>query len=327
MPVFLRLIRVKNLIFLAFMEFMMQKSVNVPILQTFGFDAFMSDAYLTLLIAGSVFIAAGGYILNDYFDVKIDLINRPEKVIVTRQISKSTAMILHQFLSITGVLCGLLLAWFARSFTVALVFILIPGMLWFYSASYKRQFLIGNLVVAFNAAVSVFIVGIAQLAFLEKTYGKLIFETPLPGQLYMWIGGFGLFAFLTTWIREIIKDMEDEAGDREMECRTMPIKWGKMATTWFATVLIILTSALLLYFSVSVPFDGTLTLRYVLPGIILPLAMLLYLLFSAKVPADYHQASSLTKLIMLIGVLYSLIFYYLQAKTYGFSIFNHFMVK
>ena len=328
MTIYLKLIRYQNLIFIALIQFVMRQVVLVPILQTFGFDATMDTSMLFLLITATVLIAAGGYVINDYFDVKIDFINKPDKQIVGNGISRHKAMLLHQILTGLGVGCGLLLAFFARSFTLAFIFIVIPGLLWFYSASYKRQFLIGNLVIAFISAITILIVGIAQLAFLQKEYGSLVFETPIPTHFYAWIGGFALFSFLLTLIREIIKDVEDEKGDREMECRTLPIKWGLKKTKLFLYCLTALTVILLLlanfYF---IHFSGTLTLRYILLGIVLPLIALCYLIYKASIKTDFHQASNLSKVIMFIGVMYSFVFYYLQAKTFGISLFNIFVLK
>ncbi|HJV78153.1 MAG TPA: UbiA family prenyltransferase, partial [Paludibacter sp.] len=97
----------------------MRQVVLIPILQIHGFDASMEIGMLSLLITASVFIAAGGYVLNDYFDIKIDAINKHNKQVVGNEISRQKAMLLHQVLTGIGVLCGLLLAYFARSFTLA----------------------------------------------------------------------------------------------------------------------------------------------------------------------------------------------------------------
>jgi len=328
MTTYFKLIRFPNLIFIAFIQYAMRQIVLVPILQTFGFDAVLETNMLFLLIAATVLIAAGGYVLNDYFDIKIDTINRPDKQIVGNTITRNTAMIIHQVLTGLGVACGLLLAFFARSFTLGFIFIVVPGLLWFYSASYKRQFIIGNLVVAFLSMLTVLVVGICELAFLQREYGKLIFETSIPAHIYGWIGGFALFSFLCTWIREIIKDMEDEHGDREMECRTMPIKWGVAKTKIFLYALITITIVGLYCINeFFILFPGTLTFQYISFGIVVPYAALIYLIATSKTQADYHQASTLSKVIMLIGVLYSFVFYYLQAKTYGISLFNLFIVR
>jgi len=325
---YLKVIRYQNLIFLAFIQYILQEVVLMPILQTFGFESAFDGLLLGLMIFGWVLIAAGGYVLNDYFDIKIDLINRPKKQIVGNTISRSKAMMMHQVLTGLGILCGLVLAFLIRSFTTGFIFIVVPGLVWFYSASYKRQFITGNLVVSFLSAMSVLIVGVAQIAILQKEYGKLIFETTIPHQIYAWIGGFAGFAFLCTWIREIIKDMEDEKGDREMECHTMPIKCGIVRTKLFLYGLIsvtVISLFLVNYFLIN--FEGTLTIRYIIFGLVLPFVALAYLIFKAKTPGDYHQASTLTKVIMLIGILYGFVFYYFIAKSYGISLFNLFIVK
>ena len=328
MNAYFKLLRFQNLLFLAFSQYLMFEVVLFPILQTFGFETVFESGSMTLLILATVLIAAGGNVLNDYFDVKIDLINRPDKVIVGNLIPRQATMIYYQILTGLGILCGLYLAFIASSFTLCFIFIIVPGLLWFYSASYKRQFLTGNLIVAFMAALSILVVGITQLAFLEKVYGNLIFETPIPSLFYGWIGGFALFAFLCTWIREIIKDIEDEIGDREMECRTLPIKWGIPKTKLFLYALIILTVAGLFIFNeLFIHFEGSLTIRYIIFGLAIPFIVLIYMIFAAKTVADFHQASTLSKVIMLIGVLYSFVFYFLQAKMYGISIFNLFILK
>jgi len=325
---YLKVIRIQNLIFLAFIQFVMRQVVLVPILQTYGFDATIDSGVLALLIAATELIAAGGYVLNDYFDVKIDLINHPEKQIIGNSISRHTAMFMHQILTGLGIVGGLVLAYWVRSFSLGFIFVVVPGLLWFYSASYKRQFITGNLVVAFLAAISILVVGIMELAQLQREFGNLIFETPIPRQFYSWIGGFAVFSFLCTWIREIIKDMEDIKGDREMECHTMPIKWGIKNSKLVLYGLILLTvTGLLLVNELYISFEGTLTTRYILVGLVLPFLLLVYLIFSAKSSADFHQASLFCKFIMLIGVLYSFAFYYLLAKTHGISLFNLFIVK
>ena len=328
MTAFFKLIRVRNLIFLAFIQLIMRQVILMPILQTYGFEISQNNISIVLLIVATIFIAAGGYVLNDYFDVKIDRINRPDSVVVTNEISKRMAMTLHQVLTAVGILSGLALAYMSSSLTLAFIFIVIPGLLWFYSASYKRQFIIGNLAVAFMAAMSVLIVAITEMAFLKMEYGNLIYETPIPEQIYGWLGGFALFSFLTTWIREIIKDMQDEAGDREMECRTMPIKWGVNRTKLFIYILSVIT-IILLYTAngVYIEFEGNLTLNYISYGLVLPMLAMMYLVFNSKNSAGFKQAANMAKFIMLIGVLYAFIFYFLIAKTYGISLFNLFIIK
>lgn len=324
---YLKIIRFPNLVFLAFTQLVIQRVVINPILQVYGFDSYSPSVNLLLLVLATLFVTAGGYVLNDYFDIKIDAINSPDKQIVGRYITKKNAMRYYQVITAVGILLGLTLSFILSSFTLAFIFIMVPGLLWFYSSNYKRQFIVGNLVVSFSIALSILIVAIAEVTSLSNYYGILLFETLIPKTIYSWVSGFAIFAFFLTWIREIVKDIEDEEGDRELECRTMPIKWGIHKTKTFIYALIGVVIVALLWVNISlIPFEGNLTFRYTLFGLIIPLIVLIFMVYRAKQRTEYHQVSTLVKFIMLIGVLYAFIFYYLQAKTYGISIFGLFVV-
>ena len=304
----MRLVRWSNLLFLAALVWLMEKWVAVPILDKVAFGEQLPWYIVLLLMFATVLIAAGGYVINDYFDVKIDRINRPEDVIVTRSVSKPAAMRLSVSLSAIGIVCGLVVALLLRSMTFAILFIIVPGLLWFYSSSYKRLFLIGNLIIALLAALTPMLVAMANVAILQLRYASILPYTNLVHDLYAWLGGFALFAFLLTWIREIVKDMQDQMGDRELECHSMPVVWGDMWTKVFVTMLIVLTLAIIghLWFHV-LPFErgwSSLSTRYILFGIVTPLLGALGLLWAAKIPSDYKTCQQLVKFTMLLGMLY-----------------------
>lgn len=328
MTPYLQIIRWKNLVFLALIQWLMQFAVVLPLFQTFGFEMPKNNFLFWLLLLSTVLMTAGGYVINDYFDVKIDRINKPEKVIVGDALSPKSAMRFYQILTGAGTIIGLAVAFMAKSFTLGFIFVVTPGLLWFYSTSYKRQFLIGNLTVSLLASLSIFIVGILAVAQQKISYGDLLSETPIPSTIYGWIGGFAVFSFLLTWIREVIKDMEDIHGDSEMECRTMPIKWGLNKTKLFLYALISLTIILMLYVVLEhINFEGNFTFRYLLFGLILPLISLAIIIYQSNKKEDFHKASTFSKFIMLIGVLYSLVFYYLLAEKFRISLFGLFMIK
>ncbi|MFV0471549.1 MAG: geranylgeranylglycerol-phosphate geranylgeranyltransferase [Paludibacteraceae bacterium] len=328
MAAYIDIIRWKNLLFIAFIQWLITHTVVAPILQTYDFDTLHYTFWGYWLIVATVLISAGGYVINDYYDVKIDRINKPNKIIVSEKISKKSAMLYYQLLTGLGVACGIILSLFVRSISLGFIFVLTPGLLWFYSASYKRQFLVGNLVVALLSSATIFVAGLLAVALLKTEYNELIYQTTIPTILYGWTGGFAFFAFTATWIREIIKDIEDEKGDREMECRTMVIKWGTQKTKLFLYGLILLVILSLFFVNYRfVYFEGTFTLRYLFFGLILPYIALSYSIFKAKVSADFHQASTFSKFIMLAGILYSLVFYYLQAKMYNLNFFGLFIIQ
>ena len=306
----MRLVRWSNLLFLAALVWLMEKWVAVPILDKVAFGEQLPWFVLLLTGAAIVLIAAGGYVVNDYFDVKIDRINRPDAVIVTRGISKPAAMRLSISLSIAGALCGIAAAWLLRSMTLGIIYVLVPGLLWFYSSSYKRLLIIGNLIIALLAGLTPLVIALANVAQLKLLYATILPYTTLEHDLYAWLGGFALFAFLLTWIREIIKDLQDQMGDRELECHTMPVVWGETWTKIFVTLLIALTLALIgwLWWAV-LPFDKSwtgLSTRYIALGIVIPTICTLWLLWSAKISSDYKTCQQVVKFTMLIGMLYSI---------------------
>ena len=306
----MRLVRWSNLLFLAALVWVMEKWVATPILVKAAFGEQLPGYLLLLIILATVLIAAGGYVINDYFDVKIDRINHPDEVIVTRSISKPAAMRLSMILSGIGIACGIAVAVVLKSLTIGILFVLIPGLLWFYSSSYKRLFMIGNLIIALLAGVTPIVVAMTNVAVLQLRYETILPYTTLVHDIYAWLGGFALFAFLLTWIREIIKDMQDQMGDRELECHSMPVVWGEQWTKVFVTGLIVITLAIIghLWWHI-LPFPTAwtnLSTRYIALGIVTPLLCSVWLLWSAKIPSDYKVCQQVVKFTMLIGMLYSI---------------------
>lgn len=308
-----RLVRLPNLLFIVLIMWLMEKAIAVPVLGNAYFGEELPAYLFYLLVAAVVLIAAGGYAINDYFDVRIDAVNRPDRQIVTRTIDKPTAMLCHQVMTGLGVVLGLVASRLLHSWSLCFVFIFVPGLLWFYSASYKRQFVIGNLIVSLVSALTPLVVAIANVDLLKHRYGDLLQYTSLAPDLYKWIGGFALFAFLCTLIREIVKDLQDQPGDREMECHTLPVRLGEGWTKAVVTLLVLLTCGLLCWFVFGLmPFPHTwssLTVRYLVFGLLIPFACELWLLLSARIPSDYRAAQLLMKFIMMLGVMYSVVIY------------------
>jgi 4-hydroxybenzoate polyprenyltransferase len=316
---YIKLIRVPNLIFIAGIQLLMHFCIVTPIVNAYGIELgielepSMSLAQLILLIVATVFIAAGGYIINDYFDIRIDEINKPDTQIVGKSISRKQAMFFYQAMSAIGVAAGLLLSYSAGSLTYAFIFLMTLGLLWFYSSSYKRQLVVGNSIVAILAAMTLFIVALFENRFLLLEYGPSEELVLISNSIMGWIGGFSLFAFLWTFIREIIKDIEDEEGDREMESHTFPVVLGIAKTRILLYILITTTlgiGAYMVFF--VVPLESSLSWRYYLCGIVIPAIILMYLIYKAKDKEDYRTSAHVAKVIMVIGTLYSLLVWYLM---------------
>ncbi|MBP6230447.1 MAG: geranylgeranylglycerol-phosphate geranylgeranyltransferase [Paludibacteraceae bacterium] len=313
MKKYIQLLRVQNLLSLVLFQVLIYVGVVMAILSAYNLTISYLSIEIILLLVASVSIAAAGYVVNDYFDTKIDAINKPERVIVGKYVSRKQAAWLFQSLFVIGIGSGITLAILLKDMTAGFIFVVIPGLLWFYSASYKRQFLIGNIIVGLCAATAIFLVGYIQSLLLVKEYGALIHYTSIIPEIFQWVGGFSLFAFLLTVLREMVKDIEDVEGDKEMECRTVPIVWGVAKTKILVYAISVLSLGLLAYFAFfKIQFiTDNVTERYFIFGIIMPFLAFFYLLFKAKTKQDYSQISTFLKFMMLIGVLYSVFVYYL----------------
>jgi len=304
---FLRLIRYKNLLIIILTQYLMRWSIIKPILNVYDFDLQFSEINFLFLVMSTVFITAAGYVINDYFDTKTDLVNRPQTVLVGKIINRRSAILIHGILSSLGILMGIYVSFYIGFPILSLVFILITGILWFYSTTYKRQFLIGNLIVAFLTGLVPLIVLLFEIPLLNKTYGYVLIQMRANfNQIIVWVLSFAFYAFLLTLIREIIKDIEDYEGDNEYGRQTMPIVLGVLNTKVIVVsfILFAIFSLLYAYFRFLTDF---ITLIYFIVFLIIPLILLLYKLIIAETKNEYHSASRLSKLIMLAGILYALV--------------------
>src|SRR6056297_391064 len=308
---FLRLIRFKNLLIIVLTQYLMRWSIIRPLLKVNQFELQFSELHFFFLVMATVLITAAGYVINDYFDTKTDLVNRPEKVILGRKLNRRWAILLHIIFNTIGIGLGTYISFYIGLPILSLVFVMITGILWFYSTTYKRQFLIGNVIVALLTALVPLMVLLFEIPLLRAKYGLLMLELKASfNYIILWVIAFSFYAFLLTLIREVIKDIEDFEGDNAYGRNTMPIVLGVMNTKIVIITFILLTQFSLLYVYFRFLKD-TFTLVYFGVFLIVPLLMLLYKLLTAKKKMDYHLASNLSKVIMLAGILYALVANYL----------------
>lgn len=265
---YLKVFRINNLLIIAFMQLL------------FFWVLVGSSLYVKnwFLILATFFIAAGGYIINDYFDVKIDLINKPNKVIIGKGIPRKYALLIHTVLSSIGVAFG-----FFAGLKVMIVCVFCSGLLWVYSAFLKREAFWGNIVVAFLGSVSLLMI------YFHAKEGLSILIL------------FSLFAFFGTWIREIIKDMEDIKGDRENGCRTLPVIWGIPKTRSMVIILTIILIVIMTFGSFYLLGPNKRFLLYILVNACL-WVLLLVQLEKADTKKAFSQMSSYCKILLLLGI-------------------------
>jgi 4-hydroxybenzoate polyprenyltransferase len=255
-------------------------------------------------MCSTVFIAAGGYAINDYFDRKIDRVNKPNAVIVGRFIYPRHAMAWHLIFSISGVILGTWLAWKSGQLYLSLVFFIVSGLLWFYSTTYKREVLLGNVIVSLLAAFVPFLVLLFELPLLAREYGQRI--VPITRNLMIWVLGFSVLAFLINLAREIIKDAADFEGDQAYGKRTIPVVWGVPYARWFAASCV---AAAMILLAVAWLFfvRDVYTLAYFSALLVLPLGIVLYLLWPGKGHTSWGLISTVLKIVMLAGMGYMVV--------------------
>jgi len=250
-----------------------------------------------LLVVASIMIAAAGYIINDYFDIQIDNINRPGSLIIGNSITPKVALVLYSLFSVIGLLLsGYLSKQLQNAYILFFNFISVLVLL-LYSYTFKRKLLIGNLIISALTAWVILVLAVAESGFSESNHTGW-------GLLLKFSMLYGGFAFIISFIREIVKDMEDINGDKAMGCTTMPIVWGIPHTKIFAgiwmIVLILTISAGVVYLLRDGKWIGSF---YGVIFIMVPLIIALRKLLKAINPKDFHNLSTMIKVIMLTGIL------------------------
>lgn len=260
----------------------------------------LADWQYLLLVLATLSIAAGGYIINNIFDVKTDMDNRPKDVIIGKRISENQAYNMYFGFTVVGVVLGFYLSNVIEKPSFSSIFIVIAGTLYFYASSLKQSLLIGNIVVALLLSFSVIIIGIFDL--YPATYDG---NRAVMGLLFKILLDYALFAFFINFIREIVKDLEDIEGDYNQGMNTLPITIGVKRTTQFVFFLGLTSIICVLYYINQYIFSSNLIIS-TLYGLVFILAPLIYFtikIWSAKSKNDFHHLSIILKWILFFGIL------------------------
>ena len=305
---FIQLIRFPNLIIVILTQYLIQYLLQIPFFEQAGLSTTLDHFHFALLVFETVLIAAGGYIINDLIDFEIDKINKPEKLIIQKKIPINKVWSYYHFLNILGLMIAIYLAHHVGEILLSLIFPAAVALLFLYSKLLKQQVLIGNLVVALFCA---FVPGIVLFA-ERNTYTQLELTSPsLATELWLLIGGYLFFAFCSTMYREIIKDIEDIEGDSALGIKTLPIVWGINPAKIVAGIFgILLIGILLPWVVLGLQQVHYLDLAYILVGIVIPVFYSFLLLYQAKTKSAFHRLSRLTKMIMVSGLIYLLVWYF-----------------
>jgi len=293
---YLKLIRYQNLLMLALMQLIFRygflEMQNIPLA--------LADWQYGLLVLSTLSVAAGGYIINNIFDVETDTKNKPENVIVGKFISETKAYNLYIVFTVIGVAVGFYLSNVIEKPSFASIFIIIAATLYFYATSLKQSLLIGNFIVALLLSFSVIIIGIFDLFPITNQENR-----PLMSLLFGILLDYAIFAFIINFIREIVKDLQDVEGDSNQEMNTLPIVLGVNRTAKLVFGLSFIPLILIVNYINTNLFSSGL-IYGTLYGLVFTLAPLIYFttkIWSAKTTQDFHHLSAVLKWILFFGIL------------------------
>ena len=267
----------------------------------------LPDTYFLILVLINILLGAGGYVINDYYDRRVDNINRPDSVVVDKLLPRRSAIIYHIALTAAAIVLAAIFAWHLHMISILLLYVMLAGLFWMYSTTYKKQLFVGNLVVSACTALIPLQVGLFEYLTLAREYGYDMLLNDLSFMPIMhWMAAFAFFAFIINLIREIVKDMEDLEGDNYYGCNTIPLHYGIRIAKIISISLIVITIAAL-FMVYQLYIHDFITLLYISVFIILPLVIAAILTVRADEAKDYHRVSTILKIAMLTGVLYSVL--------------------
>ena len=305
---FLRLVRLPNLVMIAVTQVLFYFTLVQPFYEK-GVNTTFERLHFIFIVLSSLLIAAAGNIINDYFDRNIDEINKPEKKIVDKLIKRRWVIVMHIVFSLTAILLGFYVDsktpvfWLGFSNTICVL------LLFAYSISLKKKFLVGNVLISLLTA---WVILVCFLCYYRSFYCSNCepFEWQALLRRFIRISFlYAGFAFVISLIREVVKDMEDIEGDKKYGCKTIPIAWGIPASKVFVAVWLVVLIGMISIVQIYVWQLGWYwSAAYSIVLIIAPLIWTLRKLYLAQVPKDYHQLSIAIKLVMLTGLL-SMIFF------------------
>ena len=306
---FLRLIRWPNLFFIALTQILFYYCIVVPILPAnyYLLTNKLTEPIVYLLVLSSVLIAAAGYIINDYFDINIDRINKPGKMIVEKIISRRWAILMHFIITTVGIGISFYIS-LKTNFVILLANISCSLLLWFYSTTFKKKLLSGNIIISALTAWTVMVLYFATntLNIISINLDSTLMDS--FKRVFKFASLYAGFAFIISLIREVVKDIEDREGDSKYNCKTMPVVWGVPASKVFVGVWLVVLIAGITLVQLYVMHSGWWwSALYSFSFLIIPLTWLFMRFYKAQTVTEYHAISKYLKLIMFAGILSLLI--------------------
>lgn len=288
------LIRLPNLVFIFLTQILAYYFIIHSSVLFENSHATLSTVYVLLLCFSTVLIAAAGYIINDYFDIGIDAINKPHKVTIEKIFKRRTIIIWHITLNVIALLIAAYITFYFLQLRLIAIQLLSILLLIFYSTTFKRKLVIGNLTIAFLTSLT-----LLTIALYEPRFE--LFNTDFLHSKLLWM--YIIFSFIITFIREVIKDIEDVKGDTAQNCETIPLVWGitnaKRIVYFFIGLLVLLLIITNIYFfSIN-----KILVIYLSVSVLVPVIFIYVKISRALNSAEFHNISTYIKLVTLFGII------------------------
>ena len=300
---YIKLIRPFNLLIIILTQVLVRICILEPLLRINGSTAALATWLWLLLILATVMIAAAGYIINDILDIPLDKINKPGKIIIDTQISTSKAEIWYYIFNGMAIVVGAVVSFMIKKPTLTIIFIIIATLLYYYSYKYKYLTFWGNFSVSILSAAVILIVWLFEFFSLKLDPEHFVESFKAFREINYFFVGYAAFAFLSSFIRELVKDTQDIEGDRRNGCRTIPVLLGIQKTR---NIILLLNIFLL----IAISFAQYLLFKHsphaiafsLIPAQLIALLMIL-LIFRAKEKKDFYYLSQGYKILMITGIL------------------------
>ncbi len=289
-------IRPVNIFILAGVQYLLRWTVIIPFLKNAGMESSVHEPFFFLIVLSVILIAAGGYLINDLKDVQIDQVNKPGAIISRKQIITG-----YWILTGAGILTAIFLSVKLQLNIFWQINLLSAILLFFYPDVLKKIPVVGNLIICTLTVLVFFLI-------LMTDRNAFIYE-----EIRLVVFAYSFFAFMMTWVRELIKDMEDIEGDRQFGRKTIPAVSGILFSKFLVVFLVLITlSAIILIQIMRSQWNDPYPFMYVVLFIELPLLLLISGIWKFNSKKRYHQLSSLAKAIMGTGILSMLVFHLLN---------------
>lgn len=303
---FLKLIRLHTLAFAAFTMYAMRFFVIKPLLDINGFSLQMSDIAFTALVIAVCCLISAAYVINDYFDTKTDRISGVRDLVVGKSVSRRMAISLHTMLNVIAVAIAFYLSFAVGIWKIGILFLLISGLLWFYSSYYKRIFILGYVIAGILVALLPLSTVLYEIPLLNMAYADILLETDTNFMyIFNWILGFSFFLFWNMIMYEMNKDLYTIEGDRENGIQTVPVRFGREKSGYIIAGLAGTCICVVLVLYGTVFSASLLILIYMAGALIFP--YLLYIVLIMRKSGNRKQQIYLIRLIMVLCIGFSML--------------------